>query len=59
MAGLIAEMLSISDLQYILIQQYINTVKKDCDMILHLEYHDTGNTLIEQSVTALIKYIIK
>jgi len=50
-------LLETSDLQYISIQQYINTVNKYHDMILHLEYHDTRNTLIKQSVTALMKYI--
>jgi len=33
-----------SDLQYVLIQQYIDTVNKYRDTILHLEYHDTQNT---------------
>ena len=46
-----------SDLQYISIQQYNNTVNKYRDTTLHLEYHDTWNTLIEQSTTALIEYI--
>ena len=46
-----------SGLQYISIQQYIDTVNQYRDTILHLEYHGTQNTLIEQSVTALIKYI--
>jgi len=35
----------------------METVHKYRDMILHLEYHDTRNTLIEQSVIVLIEYI--
>jgi len=47
----------LSCLQYISIQQYIDTVNKYRDIILHLEHHDTRNTPIQQSVTALIEYI--
>jgi len=46
-----------SDLQYIPIRQYIDTVNEYCDTILHLEYHDSENTLIEQSVIVLLEYI--
>jgi len=46
-----------SDLRYILIPQYIDAVNEYCDMILHLEYRDIQNTLIEQSVIVLLEYI--
>ena len=46
----------ISNLQYILIWQYVDTVNEYHDMILHLENRNTRNTLIEQSVTALLEY---
>ena len=42
--------IAISDLRYISILQYIDTVNKYRDTIMHLENCDT---LIEQSVTAL------
>ena len=48
---------SSSDLRYISILQYIDTVNKNRDTILHLENHDTRNTRIEQSMTALLEYI--
>jgi len=48
---------SLPYLQYISIQQYIDTINKYRDTILHLEYHDTWNTLIEQSATAVIEYV--
>jgi len=48
---------SSSDLQYILIRQYIDTVNEYHNTILYLENCDTENTLIEQSVTAILKYI--
>jgi len=44
-----------SDLRYISIPQYIDTVNKYRDTILHLEYRDTQNTLIEQSVIVLLE----
>ena len=49
--------LSDSDLQYTSIQQYIDTVNEYHDTTLHLDYRDARNTLIEQSVIALIEYI--
>jgi len=48
---------SCSDLRYISIPQYIDTVNKYRDTILHLEYRDTQNTLIKQSVIVLLEYI--
>jgi len=41
-----------SDLRYILILQYIDTVNEYRDTILH---PDTQNTLIEQSVIVLLE----
>jgi len=46
-----------SDLWYISILQYIDTVNKYRYAVLLLENRDTWNTLIEQSVTALLDYI--
>ena len=48
-----------SDLQYILILQYIDTVNKYRDTILHLGNRDTRNTLIEQSVTATLEVMLQ